>query len=206
MIPPDHFLIGLNQSDQDKNGLTYLIRAFLIRSGWFNLTGKGSEGWRVSKDSIDYQGLVQEALRGVVRAALRRVEREGRLPGEHHFYIAFRTDHPDAKVSSALRQRYPHEMTIVLQHQYWDLKVGEHDFQITLSFNNVSEKLSVPYAAVKNFFDPSTRFGLQFTVAEPETASGKVLEPPMQSQAPKTEDPTAAKPGEVVSLDQFRKK
>jgi len=166
--------------------------------------------WRVSRDTIDYQGLVQEALRGVVRAALKRVEREGKLPGEHHFYIAFRTDHPQAKVSETLRQRYPHEMTIVLQHQYWDLKVGEDDFQITLSFNNVPEKLSVPYIAVKNFFDPSTRFGLQFTVAEPGVVAGavKILESPIPAKTGGAAEPDTApaKPGEVVSLDQFRKK
>lgn len=172
----------------------------------------------MGKDVIDYQGLVQDALRGVVRAALKRVERDGRLPGAHHFYIAFRTDHPGARVSPVLRQRYPHEMTIVLQHQYWDLKVGEDDFQITLSFNNVPEKLSVPYIAIKNFFDPSTRFGLQFSVPEPEAAAspGRQLESPItpppeagaaKADAPDAPPPAAApKPGEVVSLDQFRKK
>ncbi len=175
----------------------------------------------MSKDTIDYQAMVQDALRTVVRGALKCVEREGRLPGAHHFYIAFRTDHPDAHVSPVLRQRYPHEMTIVLQHQYWDLTVGEDDFQITLSFNNVPEKLSVPYIAIKNFFDPSTRFGLQFTVAEPEAAAPslvRALESPMTaakagaSETPAEtapETPAAAeppKPGEVVSLDLFRKK
>lgn len=179
----------------------------------------------MNKDTIDYQAMVQDALRTVVRGALKCVEREGRLPGAHHFYIAFRTDHPDARVSPVLRQRYPHEMTIVLQHQYWDLKVGEDDFQITLSFNNVPEKLSVPYIAIKNFFDPSTRFGLQFSVAEPEAATPapastpvRTLESPITAAkasvaetpaAPAPETPAAAeppKPGEVVSLDLFRKK
>jgi hypothetical protein len=163
----------------------------------------------VNKDSIDYQALVQEALRGVVRGALQRVARDGRLPGAHHFYIAFHTAHPGVKVSEAILQRYPQEMTIVLQHQFWDLHVGEDDFQITLSFNNVPEKLSIPYVAIKNFFDPSTRFGLQFTVAGMEAASAepRVLETPGKAAAeiPKEED-TPRKPGEVVSLDQFRKK
>ncbi|MFP5468248.1 MAG: SspB family protein [Alphaproteobacteria bacterium] len=163
----------------------------------------------MNKDSIDYQALVQEALRGVVRGALQRVARDGRLPGAHHFYIAFHTAHPGVKVSEAILQRYPQEMTIVLQHQFWDLHVGEDDFQITLSFNNVPEKLSIPYVAIKNFFDPSTRFGLQFTVAGMEAASAepRVLETPGKAAAeiPKEED-TPRKPGEVVSLDQFRKK
>lgn len=170
----------------------------------------------MSKGSIDYQALVQEALRGVVRAALRLVEKEGRLPGAHHFYIAFHTRHPGVKVSEAILQRYPQEMTIVLQHQFWDLHVGEEDFQVTLSFNNVSEKLSVPFAAVKNFFDPSTRFGLQFTVAGMDAAPARVLETPgrpappaaptvIAEPAPET-GAAPRKPGEVVSLDQFRKK
>ncbi|MFZ5930686.1 MAG: SspB family protein [Pseudomonadota bacterium] len=163
----------------------------------------------MNKDSIDYQALVQEALRGVVRGALQRVAKDGRLPGAHHFYIAFHTAHPGVKVSEAIRQRYPQEMTIVLQHQFWDLHVGEDDFQITLSFNNVPEKLSIPYVAIKNFFDPSTRFGLQFTVAGMEAASAepRVLETPGKAAAeiPK-EEGTPRKPGEVVSLDQFRKK
>ncbi|MEQ1888876.1 MAG: ClpXP protease specificity-enhancing factor SspB [Alphaproteobacteria bacterium] len=167
----------------------------------------------MSKDILDYQALVQEALRGVVRAALRRVEKDGRLPGAHHFYIAFQTGHPGVKVSEAILQRYPQEMTIVMQHQFWDLHVGEDDFQITLSFNNVPEKLSVPFAAVKNFFDPSTRFGLQFTVAGMEAAPGRVLETPGKERPagpaaePAPEPETQPRqPGEVVSLDHFRKK
>lgn len=154
----------------------------------------------MSKDILDYQLLVQEALRGVIHTVLKKIERDGRLPGGHHFYITFRTGHPGVKVSPAIMTRYPEEMTIVIQHQYWDLKVNEDDFQITLSFNNMPEKLSIPYVAVKNFFDPSTRFGLQFTVAEDAA--------PAASGAPKEEAAPGEerKPGEVVSLDQFRKK
>lgn len=167
----------------------------------------------MSTEILDYQTLVQEALRGVVRAALQRVEKDGRLPGAHHFFIAFHTGHPGVKVSEAILQRYPHEMTIVLQHQFWDLHVGEDDFQVTLSFNNVPEKLSIPFVAVKSFFDPSTRFGLQFTVAGMEKPPGRVLDAPGKDapadaarlDASQTETP-ARPPGEVVSLDQFRKK
>jgi len=165
----------------------------------------------VNKGSIDYQALVQEALRDVVRGALKLVEKDGRLPGAHHFYIAFHTRHPGVIVSDAILARYPHEMTIVLQHQFWDLKVGEEDFQVTLSFNNVPEKLIIPFAAVKNFFDPSTKFGLQFTVAGMEAPPARVLETPGKPTQPAAEAPTDGKdaprkPGEIVSLDQFRKK
>ncbi len=163
----------------------------------------------MSKDIIDYQALVQEALRGVVRAALQRVEKDGRPPGAHHFYITYSTGHPGVKISEAMLLRYPQEMTVVLQHQFWDLHAGEDAFQVTLSFNNVAEKLNIPYAAVKNFFDPSTRFGLQFTVAGAEPAP----EPARGTEAPAKppESPPGAgdaprKPGEIVSLDQFRKK
>ena len=158
----------------------------------------------MSKDILDYQALVQEALRTVVRAALLRVEKDGRLPGAHHFYIAFHTAHPGVKVSDAIMQRYPQEMTIVLQHQYWDLHVGQEDFQVTLSFNNVAEKLSIPFAAVKNFFDPSTRFGLQFTLPGMETppAMDNPAEPDTQPQSEAAPRPA----GEVISLDTFRKK
>ncbi len=164
----------------------------------------------MSKDSIDYQALVQDALRDVVRAVLAGVEKDGRLPGAHHFYIAFNTMHPGVKVSAAILQRYPQEMTVVLQNQFWDLHAGEDDFQVTLSFNNIPEKLSIPYAAVKSFFDPSTRFGLQFT-APADTAPARVLETPGKAPAPAAESPPDAqgaprKPGEVVSLDTFRKK
>ncbi|MFZ5836532.1 MAG: SspB family protein [Pseudomonadota bacterium] len=168
----------------------------------------------MSKDILDYQALVQEALRGVVRAVLLRVEKDGRLPGAHHFYITFDTMHPGVKVSDAIRQRYPQEMTIVLQHQFWDLHTGQEDFQVTLSFNNVAEKLSVPFVAVKNFFDPSTRFGLQFTLPgaqTPPAGTGRVLEPPAKDgqEAPAAEtrsEPAPRPAGEVISLDTFRKK
>jgi uncharacterized protein len=113
------------------------------------------------EDLMRYDLLAQDALRGVVRAALAQVARTG-LPGEHHLFIALDTRHPEVQISDRLRQKYPEEITIVLQHQYWNLEVRENDFSVELSFDNVLEKLVVPYAAIKGFFDPAVQFGLQF--------------------------------------------
>jgi len=115
----------------------------------------------MSEDGLRYDLLVEAALRGVVRAALAEVARDG-LPGDHHFYITFESFRPDVGLPERLRERYPREMTIVLQHQYWDLEVGQDSFTVTLSFNDIPEKLVIPYAAVTAFADPSVRFGLQF--------------------------------------------
>jgi uncharacterized protein len=110
---------------------------------------------------IDYDALAQDAMRGIVRAALARVAALGRLPGEHHFYIAFDTRAPGVSVSKRLKQKYPEEMTIVLQHQFQNLIVTDDRFEVTLSFGNVPERLTVPWSAVRVFFDPSVRYGLQ---------------------------------------------
>lgn len=112
--------------------------------------------------SIDYDALAQDAMRGIVRAALVQVAALDRLPGEHHFYIAFDTRAPGVVVSRRLKQRYPEEMTIVLQHQFRNLTVEEDRFEVTLSFDGVSERLTVPLRAVRVFFDPSVPYGLQF--------------------------------------------
>lgn len=118
----------------------------------------------MADDLIRYDVLVQDALRGVVRKVMREVA-EGGLPGEHHFYIAFDTTAPGVRMSSRLRAQHPEEMTIVLQHQFWDLAVSDHGFEVGLSFGGVPERLLVPFAAVKGFFDPSVQFGLQFDPA-----------------------------------------
>ena len=112
-------------------------------------------------DHIRYDLLTQQALRGVVRGVLTEAAKKG-LPGDHHFYIAFDTRAPGVNIPDRLRAQYPEEMTIILQHQYWDLKVGEEGFEVGLSFGGVPAKLTVPFAAVKGFFDPSVQFGLQF--------------------------------------------
>ncbi len=118
-------------------------------------------------DHIRYDLLTQQALRAVVRRVLADVAKTGALPGEHHFYVTFDTRHPGVKLSTRMREQYPEEMTIVLQHQFWDLVVSDTHFEVALSFNGVSEKLYVPFDAIKGFFDPSVQFGLQFeTLAE----------------------------------------
>lgn len=114
-----------------------------------------------SKDLIRYDLLVQEALKGVVRKVLIDAGRDG-LPGDHHFYISFRTDFPGVRLSQRMREKYPEEMTIVLQHQFWDLGITEHTFEVGLSFSGIPERLLIPFDALVGFFDPSVQFGLKF--------------------------------------------
>jgi hypothetical protein len=124
---------------------------------------------KMPDDLIRYDLLAQDALRGVVRTVLTDVAARG-LPGEHHFFIAFDTRADGVKISDRLRSQYPEEMTIVLQHQFWDLIVRDDGFDVGVSFNGIPERLTVPYAAIKGFFDPSVQFGLQFeTVTEPKS-------------------------------------
>ena len=111
--------------------------------------------------TIDYEGLAQDAMRGLVRTILKRVHKTG-LPGDHHFYIAFYTQAPGVSVSDRLKEKYPEEMTIVMQHRFWGLQVYEDRFEIKLTFDSIPERLVVPYAAIKVFFDPSVPYGLQF--------------------------------------------
>ena len=119
-------------------------------------------------DQIRYDLLTQQALRGVVRNVLSDAAKKG-LPGDHHFYIAFNTCADGVRMSDRLRTQYPEEMTIILQHQFWDLAVNEHGFEVGLSFGGIPEKLSIPFEAINGFFDPSVQFGLQFEeVAEGE--------------------------------------
>lgn len=117
------------------------------------------------ESTIDYEGLAQEAMRGVVRKVLARTAKSG-LIGDHHFYISFETEAPGVTLSKRLREKYPREMTIVLQHRFWDLLVSEDRFEVKLTFDGIPERLVVPFSAVKVFFDPSVRFGLQFEESE----------------------------------------
>lgn len=151
-----------------------------------------------AQDLMRYDAMAQEALRGVVKAALKRAASEG-LPGAHHFYVTFKTDAAGVSGPPEILSKYPDEMTIVLQHQYWDLAPGETFFSVTLQFSGQPKRLSVPYTAVTRFYDPSVQFLLQF---EPP-ASGPQLElAPTSEPEPAAEDDGA----KVVSLDQFRKK
>ena len=166
----------------------------------------------MAEDLIRYDILAQEALRGVVRKVLSEVVKTG-LPGEHHFFISFATTAPGVRISQRLLEQYDKEMTIVLQNQFWDLKVSETGFEVGLSFDSQREMLAIPFSAIKGFFDPSVQFGLQFNV---ETASppGTVSELPTPApgsatthHAPAAGDDAGAPAAEkVVSLDSFRKK
>src|ERR1043165_3095873 len=131
----------------------------------------------MATDHIRYDLLTQQALRAVVRRVLSDVAKTGSLPGEHHFYVTFDTRAPGVKLSSRMREQYPEEMTIVLQHQFWDLAVSDTHVEVALSFNGVSEKLVVPFEAIKGFFDPSVQFGLQFET-QGEAAGGAAAVPP----------------------------
>jgi hypothetical protein len=161
--------------------------------------------------------LADSALRGVVREALRRVEKQG-LVGAHHFRITFKTGFPGIEIPDFLREQYPEEMMIILQHQFWGLKVKDNHFEVTLSFKKVPATLSIPFAALTQFADPGVAFGLQFREVDEDgelkplsaPAPTPLTQPAKSEQpAPSTESdeekPPAA-PGEVVSLDAFRKK
>jgi hypothetical protein len=160
----------------------------------------------MAEDHMRYDILAQEALRGVVRKVLSEVARTG-LPGEHHFFISFLTRAPGVRLSEKLLGQYDKEMTIVIQNQYWDLKVTETVFEVGLSFDGIPETLVIPFSAIKGFFDPSVQFGLQF---DPATAPGAEAveadaDDAVESAAasPETEEKSGEK---VVSLDAFRKK
>ncbi|MFK5980715.1 MAG: ClpXP protease specificity-enhancing factor SspB [Rhizobiaceae bacterium] len=120
-----------------------------------------------NEDLIRYDILTQEALRGVIKRVLEEVMNCG-LPGEHHFFITFDTNHPGVRLSKRMKERYPEDMTIVIQHTYWDLEVNEGSFKIDLSFDDIRERLKVPYDSVKGFFDPWVKFGLQFEAVHGE--------------------------------------
>lgn len=144
----------------------------------------------MSVDHIRYDLLAQEALRSVVRRVLSDVARDG-LPGDHHFYISFDTRAPGVKLSPRMREKYPEEMTIVLQHQFWDLIVSDTVFEVGLSFGGVAERLVIPFSALKGFFDPSVKFGLQFESAAPDGESEAEAETELQQPARPTGIPAS---------------
>ena len=147
---------------------------------------------------IPYDEIVQEALRAVVGRVLRQVEETGGLPGGHHFYITFKTRMPGVIIPKHLAERFPDEMTIVIQHRFWDLKVEDDQFGVGLSFGGVPAMLTVPFKALTAFADPHVRFGLRFQAPEPAAAAPEPVEAAAGGQAD-------AKP-QVVSLDAFRRK
>ncbi len=160
------------------------------------------------KEGLQYETMMESALRGVMRQALVYAAERG-LPGNHHFYITFRTEHPGVEIPATLHQKYPREMTIVLQYQYWRLGVSDEGFEVTLSFDAKQERLVIPFAAVTAFVDPSVQFGLQF----PSAAAAGAMPSEVAKPGPAitgVDDSEPAKPaaeGErVVKLDSFRKK
>ena len=186
----------------------------------------------MTQETIDYPGMIDTAMRHVVSDALKHVDKFG-LPGDHHFFISFQTNYPGVSISPQLKARYPEEITIVVQHQYWDLKITDTQFSIMLSFNNIPEKLVVPFDALTAFADPSIKFGLQFhgkripssasssntgtnllandkeePVACPATGRTQNEKPSMtafEEEAP-SEETTAANDEKVISLESFRKR
>lgn len=185
--------------------------------------------------TLRYDLMVEDALRSVVRRALELAATRG-LPGDHHFYITFRTEHPGVKLPASLRERYPTEMTIVLQYQFWGLEIDDEGFRVTLHFNDKPERLAIPFAAIKAFADPSVRFGLQFDSLEAEEDEEQSAEPVTEltfdpgrqpppaagtgspreqdeaapQEAPEDSDDSEAEgeapAAKVVTLDTFRKK
>ncbi|HEY3697421.1 SspB family protein [Phenylobacterium sp.] len=157
-----------------------------------------------AQDLMHYESMAQDALRGVVKAALKKAAAPEGLPGAHHFYITFKTEAPGVSGPDDLLSKYPDEMTIVLQHRYWDLAPGETFFSVTLHFGGQPKRLSVPYSAVTRFYDPSVQFLLQF-----EAPAGEAAASAAEAAAP-SPPPAAPSAGEgeakIVSLDQFRKK
>lgn len=148
-------------------------------------------------DHIRYDLLAQEALRSVVRRVLTDVARTG-LPGDHHFFISFDTRAPGVRLSQRMKEKYPEEMTIVLQHQFWDLIVTDTSFEVGLSFGGIPERLLVPFTALKGFFDPSVKFGLQFETltadADGEETDDEAVETPVSANGPASNAPTPLKP------------
>jgi uncharacterized protein len=158
----------------------------------------------MAQDLFHYDKMVERALRGVIRDALVRVAQEG-MKSAHHFYIGFATRAPGVAIPQRLMERYPEEMTIVLQHQFWDLDVGDEAFSVLLSFDKQAERLTIPFAAIRSFTDPSVEFQLAF--AEPASAASNEPALPAVVENPAKPKPAAAKEGaEVVTLDSFRKR
>jgi hypothetical protein len=141
---------------------------------------------------IRYDLLAQQALRGVVRTVLNDVAKKG-LPGEHHFKITFNTTAPGVRLSDRLRAQYPETMTIILQHQFWDLNVGERAFEVGLSFGGISERLGVPFDSIVAFYDPAVQFGFQFEAIDAAAEGGEVAK-----SASAREDHSAQKPAALV--------
>ena len=158
----------------------------------------------MSETVFKYDMMVEEALRGVVSKALQHAAKHG-LPNGHHFYITFKTSRRDVDIPVFLKEHYPDEMTIVLEHQFWDLKIHEREFEVALSFNDKRERLVIPFNAITAFSDPSVKFGLQFQeiqISEDQAINDDKLD----TRDPEKQDSAEKSSGEVVSLEKFRNK
>lgn len=156
----------------------------------------------MSEDLLRYDLLIENALRDVVRQTIQKIVGGG-LPGDHHFYITFLTNFPGVEIPDYLHKQYPEEMTVVLQHQFFGLTISDSSFSVTLSFNNVKERLVIPFQSITTFADPSVNFALQFHSSANDPAETE--SPPADKDSSST-SPTGEKRGEVISLDMFRKK
>lgn len=149
-------------------------------------------------NEIDYGNLMHNAMRGLIKQVLHQIERDGELPGQHHFFITFDTTHPDVQIAEWLSDRYPEEMTVVVQHWFDNLLVDDEGFSITLNFGDQPEPLRIPFDAIRTFVDPSVEFGLRFETQDDE-------DDPEEAAPPEEPAEPAPSDAEVVSLDSFRK-
>jgi len=165
------------------------------------------EGSQTMSRTIDYGNLMHRAMRSLIQEVLTDIKTAGKLPGKHHFFITFDTMHPDVEIADWLSDRYPGEMTIVIQHWFDNLEVTDEGFSITLNFGNAPEPLYIPYDAIQTFVDPSVEFGLRFETqgddSDDDDEKEDVAEAPMSDMV--EDEPPAQKAAEVVSLDKFRK-
>ena len=158
------------------------------------------------QDLLRYDRLVENALRGVLRDVMEEVEKNG-LPGDHHFYITIRTGFPGVRLPKAMIERHPDEITLVLQHQFWDLTVDQAGFEVTLSFNQLAERCRIPFAAITAFTDPSCKFALQFQVEDLALDEDEDADFLLDEESEFDHQPTKSEErGQIVSLDAFRKK
>ncbi len=155
--------------------------------------------------TIDYGNLMHRAMRSLIQNVLTDIQKTGQLPGSHHFFITFDTQHPDVEIADWLSDRYPGEMTIVIQHWFDNLEVTDEGFSITLNFGNAPEPLYIPYDAIKTFVDPSVEFGLRFETQPESDDEDDDAEAPMDEMVEPDDAEAPRKEAEVVSLDKFRK-